>query len=84
MKRARESLNVPTDSVPTELGRLIEEALRYLEGTNLHGANAVLEKACAEAASPREGAGSPRGYVGVDDGAAQGGHETGNESENRG
>ena len=41
--RERESVNVPTGSVPTELSRLIEEALRCLEGTDFHGASVALQ-----------------------------------------
>ena len=33
---------------PTELDRLLEEALRCLKGTDLHGANAALERAVVE------------------------------------
>ena len=85
MKRARESCeshNVTTDGVPTELGRLIEGALRCLEDTDLRGANAALEKACAEAASPRKDAGLSIN-LDADDGAAQRCEETRKESEDR-
>lgn len=58
------------DGGPTELGRLLEEALRCLESTDLYGANAAVKRAHAEAASP-----------GV---AAPGDHETGKKSEDRG
>jgi hypothetical protein len=84
-KRARESCesyNVTTDGVPTEMGRLIEEALRCLEGTDLRGANAALEKACTEAASPRKDAGLSIN-LGADDGAAQRNQETRKGSEVR-
>ena len=63
LRSVREGYNLPTDSIPRELGRHLEEALRCLKGTDLNGANAALERACTEAASPRKGAGVP-GYVG--------------------
>ena len=53
-------------STPVKLGRPLEEALRCLEGTDLHGANAALERARTEAASPRKDAGAA-GYVGADE-----------------
>ena len=65
--RERESVNVPTGSIPTELGRLIEEALQCLEGTDFHGASVALQKACGEAASSCDAAGLPRHFV-ADDG----------------
>jgi hypothetical protein len=76
--RERESVNVPTGSVPTELSRLIEEALRCLEGTDFHGASVALQKACAEAASSCDADGLPS-YFGAYDGQEQGGtkHERG-------
>ncbi len=55
---------------PSELGRLIDEALRCLESTDFSGANAALKKAHAEAASP-----------GI---AAPAGHETAKKHEDRG
>lgn len=77
-KRARENFDVPThsvcDSVSKELDRLIEEALRCLEDTDLHGASAAVEKACAEAASSCDADGLPS-YFGAYDGQEQGGHE---------
>lgn len=78
--RARGIFSVPTESVPAELGRLIEEALRCLEGTDFHGASAALEKACTEAASSCDAAGLPRDF-GADDGPAQGGDEARKEPE---
>jgi hypothetical protein len=80
--RERENFEVPTHSVRAELGRLIEEALRCLEGTDLHGASVALEKACVEAASSCDAAGLPR-YVGVDAAAAYRSQETRKESEDR-
>ena len=65
--RARENFDVPTHRIRAELGRLIEEALRCLEDTDLHGASAAVEKACAEAASSCDAAGLPRHFV-ADDG----------------
>ena len=41
---------------PTELDRLLEEAVRCIEALDLTGANAALRKAHAEAASPRDDA----------------------------
>jgi hypothetical protein len=85
MKRARESCesyNVTTDGAPTELGRLIEEAIRCLEGTDLRSANAALEKACTEAASPRKDAGLSIN-LGADDGAPRRSQETRKGSEDR-
>jgi hypothetical protein len=78
MNPARKNFDVPTHSVPKELDRLIEEALRCLEGTDLHGASAALEKACAEAASSCGADGLPS-YFGAYDGQEQGGtkHERG-------
>lgn len=51
-----------TDGGTAKLGRLFEEALRCLAGTDLEGANAALKKAHVEAARS----------VGVIDGAAGG------------
>ena len=73
-KRARENFDVFTHSVSKELDRLIEEALRCLEDTDLHGASAAVEKACAEAASSCDADGLPS-YFGAYDGQEQGGHE---------
>ena len=42
-----------------ELGRLLEQAIRCLESTDLHGANDALKRAGAEAASLRGDSGSP-------------------------
>ena len=42
-----------------ELDRLLKQAMRCLEGTDLHGANEALKRAGAEAASLRNDAGSP-------------------------
>jgi hypothetical protein len=75
LKPARESFDVPT-----ELGRLIDEALRCLEGTDLHGANAALAEACAEAASSSDAAGLPR-HFGADDGPVQRSQQAGKEFE---
>ena len=55
---------------PTELGRLLDEAIRCLESTDLPGANAALKRAYIEAAS-----------LGT---AAPVGHQTEKESEDRG
>jgi hypothetical protein len=73
--RVRESFDVPT-----ELGRLIDEALRCLEGTDLHGANAALAEACAEAASSSDAAGLPR-HFGADNGPVQRSQQAGKEFE---
>lgn len=58
------------DKGPTELRRLLDEALRCLESTDLPGANAALKKAYVEATSPVV--------------AAPGDHQTARESEDRG
>jgi hypothetical protein len=42
-----------------ELDRLLKQAIRCLEGTDLRGANEALKRAGAEAASLRDDAGSP-------------------------
>lgn len=47
-----------TDAGAARLVRLFEEALRCLESTDLPGANAVLEKAYAEAALVTEETGN--------------------------
>ncbi len=67
---ARDDPTVPTDSVPTLLVRHLEEALRCLEVTDLHGANAALKRACTEAASPRKDFVLSRN-LDADEGAAQ-------------
>ena len=42
-----------------ELDRLLKQAIRCLEGTDLRGANEALKRAGAEAASLRDDTGSP-------------------------
>lgn len=71
MKPVREGAEPRVDNDPVELGRLLEEAIRCLECTDLSGANAALKKAHAEVAST--------GF-----GAAPGGRETVAEFEDRG
>lgn len=71
VKPARKSAEPGVDNDPAELGRLLEEAIRCLDSTDLPGANAALKKAHAEAVSH----GGRRGA---------GGHETGKEIEDRG
>jgi hypothetical protein len=44
MKPARESAESGVDNIPTELVRLLGEAIRCLGNTNLPGANAALKK----------------------------------------
>lgn len=57
------------DGGPTELCRLLDEAFRCLEGTDLPGANAALKRVLVEAAP-----------LSV---AAPGGHQTGKAFEDR-
>lgn len=67
---ARRGPALENDRGSTKLRRLLDEALRCLERTDLPGANTALKRAYVEAASP-----------GV---AAPGNHQKARESEDRG
>lgn len=73
MKPARDAGDGPANGVPGALGRLLGEALRCLEDTNLDGANAALRKAlaaCTEGDAARVG--HERGDGSRDPGREQG------------
>ena len=69
MKPARESAESGVDNNPTELVRLLGNAIRCLDNTDLPGANAALKKALAGAASPGSGTaqGVPQPGTGSED-----------------